>query len=197
MTSAAPRPASLAEFLAIPEGERHHELIGGHVVEKAAPSFEHGDAQGGVLGAIRPTFQRPPGGGGHGGWWIVPEVEVLMATGDVVRPDVTGWRRDRHPSRPRGAPVRDARPDWICEVVSPSNASNDTVRKLGLYHRAGVPHYWVVDPRDGTLSVMRWAEPGYTTVIAAQRGDVVRAEPFDAVLIDVGTLFGDDPRGDE
>jgi Uma2 family endonuclease len=91
-------------------------------------------------------------------------------------------------------PVR-ARPDWVCEVVSPKNASNDTVRKLRLYQQVSLPHYWLADPRDATLTVMRWTEAGYTTVLAAQRGERVRAEPFDAIEIDVGTLFGDDPLG--
>ncbi len=85
------------------------------------------------------------------------------------------------------------RPDWVCEVVSASNANNDTVKKLRLYHHAGVPHYWIADPRDATLTVMRWSADGYITLLRAERGEVVRAEPFDAIEIAVGTLFGDDP----
>lgn len=185
--------ATLADFLAIPEEQRFHELLSGEIVEKAEPSGEHGDAQSGVVGALRLPFQRPVGRGGPGGWWILTEVEVLLETGDLVRPDVAGWRRDRHPERPSGTPVR-ARPDWICEVVSPSNASTDRVRKIRIYHQASIPHYWHADPRDGTLTVMRWTDAGYTTVLAAQRGDTVGAEPFEAVELDVGTLFGDDPR---
>ncbi len=40
---------------------------------------------------------------------------------------------------------------------------------------------------------MRWSSAGYITVMRAERGEVVRAEPFDAIEIAVGTLFGDDP----
>lgn len=96
------------------------------------------------------------------------------------------------PERPTGFPVK-IRPDWICEVVSPSNANTDTVKKLRIYHAAHVPHYWLVDTRDSTLTVMRWAEPGYTTVLRAERGETVRPEPFEAIELAVGTLFGDDP----
>lgn len=193
MSSVARRSATLAEFLSMPADRRFHEFLSGEIVEKAEPSGEHGDAQGGVVGALRSPFQRPPGRGGPGGWWILPEVEVLLETGDLVRPDVAGWRRDRHATRPSGVPVR-ARPDWLCEVLSPSNASDDTVRKLRIYHQASIPHYWLVDPRDGTFTVMRWTDAGYTAVLAAQRGETVRPEPFEAVELDVGTLFGDDPR---
>jgi Uma2 family endonuclease len=111
---------------------------------------------------------------------------------EIVRPDVAGWRRERSPQRPTGTGIA-LRPDWICEVISPGNAANDTVKKLRLYHRAGVPHYWLVDPREATLSVLRWSEPGYITLQTATRGEIVRAEPFEQIAIPVGTLFGEDP----
>lgn len=195
MSSTAPRTATLGDFLAIPEQQRFHELLGGEIVEKATPSGEHGDAQAGVVVAVRPAYQRRSGGGGGpGGWWIATEVEVELAAGEVVRPDVLGWRRERVPERPTGFPVR-IRPDWICEVVSPSNANTDTVKKLRVYHQAQIPHYWLVDPRDATLTVMRWSGDGYTTVLRAERGETVRPEPFEAIELAVGTLFGDDPPG--
>ncbi len=192
MPSSARRTATLADLFAIPEETRFHELIGGEIVRKATPSGEHGNAQGGVVGSLRAPFQRPPGRGGPGGWWIGTEIEVLLGA-DLARPDVVGWRRERSPTMPTGTPV-ELRPDWVCEVISPSNASTDTVKKLRLYRAAGIPHYWLVDPRDKTLTVLRWSEAGYTTVLAAEGGEVVRAEPFEAIELDVGAIFGDDPR---
>ena len=192
MSQSAPRTATFDDFWAIPEAERFHEFVNGNIVEKAAPSGEHGDAQAGVITAVRPSFQRKPGGGGPGGWWIATEVEVLLVTGDVVRPDVLGWRREGCPERPTGMPVKQ-RPDWVCEVVSPAKAKEDTVRKLRLYHHVGIPNYWIVDPRDSTLTVMRWSSDGYVTLLRAERTEVVRAEPFQAIELAVGTLFGDDP----
>jgi len=41
--------------------------------------------------------------------------------------------------------------------------------------------------------VMRWSREGYVTVLVAERAEVVRAEPFEAVELGVGTLFGEDP----
>ena len=37
-------------------------------------------------------------------------------------------------------------PDWIIEIISPSTASHDHIRKLNLYMNAGVIEYWIVDP---------------------------------------------------
>jgi Uma2 family endonuclease len=194
VSESARRKATREQFWAIPEGQRFHELIGGELIEKAAPSGEHGNAQVILGGLIAIPFNRRPGGGGPGGWWIASEVEILVETGEIVRPDLVGWRRDRCPERPVGIPVR-IQPDWVCEVVSPSNANDDTVKKLRLYHQNRVEHYWLVDPRDATLTVMRWNADGYVTRLRAERGEVVRAEPFEAIEIAIGTLFGDDPPG--
>jgi Uma2 family endonuclease len=193
MSQPARRPrATLDDFWAIPESQRFHELIAGDLIQKAAPSGEHGGAQAAVVGALGPPFQRKPGGRGPGGWWIATEVEVLLETGDVVRPDIVGWRRENSPERPAGMPVK-LRPDWICEIVSPSNATDDTVKKLRLYQQVNIPYYWIVDPREATLTVMRWSADGFVTRMRAERHEVVRAEPFQAIELAVGTLFGDDP----
>ena len=64
MSESARRTATLEDFRAIPDSQRFHELIGGELIEKAAPSGEHGDAQAGVVGALRSPFHRGSGPGG-------------------------------------------------------------------------------------------------------------------------------------
>lgn len=184
--------ATLADLLRLPEAERFHEIVGGELTRKAEPSFDHGNAQSGVLTSVRVPFQRPPGSGGPGGWWIVTEVEILLAPTEVPRPDVSGWRRERPPERSTEFPVK-VRPDWVCEVVSPQRASDDTVKKVRAYQKAEIPHYWLLDLRDGTLTVLRWSAAGYVVALKAERHERVRAEPFEAQELLVATLFGDDP----
>ena len=121
-------------------------------------------------------------------------VEVELAPHDVFRPDLVGWRRDRAPERPRDRPVK-PRPDWACEVLSPSNARHDLVTKYRVYERSSVPHYWIVDPEREVLTVYRWEGGRYAVALVATRGETVRAEPFDAIELQVGVLFGDDPTG--
>ena len=191
MVARAPRippPSTLEDLLAIPEDVRRHELIEGVLVEKGAASGEHGAAQRKLSAHIDP-FDRRPGGRWPGGWWFATEVEIHFDPTNVLRPDVSGWRRERVPDRPRGAPVR-SRPDWVCEILS-TNRRNDLVKKKRVYHRHRIPHYWIVDPAEETLSVYRWTPEGYVEILAAERGERVHAEPFDAIPLDVGILFGD------
>jgi len=185
-TGARPRAATAADLAGLGEQTRA-EVVGGIIVEKASPSFEHGDAQAALAEILRPPFQR--GRGGPGGWWIATEVEVELERHEVYLPDVVGWRRERVPERPRGRPIR-ARPDWVCEILSISNADTDLGLKLLSYYRSGVSHYWIVDPEHETLTVYRHTSEGFVLALTAGRRDGVHALPFEAIELRVADLFG-------
>jgi Uma2 family endonuclease len=185
---------TVAEALARPESERI-ELIRGTLVPKAAPTGEHSGAQVGVSSRLATRFGRRPGGRWPGGWWIRTEIDVALGS-ELFRPDIAGWRRERSPAAPTGRPIA-LRPDWICEVLSPSNANVDRVDKLQSYFQAGVPHYWLADPVEQVLEVYRYTALAYALVLTAKSGQTVRAEPFDAIELRVDELFGADPEGDD
>lgn len=170
------------------------ELIRGSLLEKAAPTAEHAHAQSGVDRHVAWRFSRKPGGRWPGGWWILTELDVRFGA-EVLRPDLCGFRRDRAPDPPKGRPV-DLRPDWVCEILSPTTQDRDRVEKLQTYFRAGVPHYWLVDPIEGTLEVFRHTELAYALVLSAHRGQPVRPEPFEAAEFSVDALLGGDPEDD-
>jgi Uma2 family endonuclease len=79
-----------------------------------------------------------------------------------------------------------------CEILSASNARRDLVEKLRLYAQSGIPHYWIVDVERQLHHVHRLTPDGYVIVTAAGRDEVVRAEPFEAIELRVGILFGDE-----
>jgi Uma2 family endonuclease len=181
--------ATVADLLGIPEGRRRHEVIDGILVEKEAASGRHGGAQGRLFRRLGP-YDRRPGGRWPGGWWFATEVEVQFEETQVFRPDVVGWRRERMHELPAEVPIA-VRPDWICEILS-KNKRNDLVTKKRVYHRHQVGHYWIIDPIDETLSVQRWHPDGYVEILIADRSERIRAEPFDAIELRVGVLFGED-----
>ena len=184
----APRKLATAEDLArLPEAVSA-EVIRGVVVPKAMPTFDHGRSQL-RIGSRIDVFDAPPGG-----WWLATEVEVELEVHEVYRHDLVGWRRDRVPERPREWPVR-ARPDWACEVLSSSNAKNDTVLKFATLQRSGMPHYWIVDLEQRVLTIYRLVSGLYAVDAHAEPGERKRLEPFDAIEIEVAVLFGDDPTG--
>jgi Uma2 family endonuclease len=83
----------------------------------------------------------------------------------------------------------DVAPDWLCEVQSPGTARIDRVKKLPIYKEHGVQHVWLVDPVDRTLEILR-LENGRWVVAGNSAGDdAMRAEPFEAVAIELGALW--------
>lgn len=185
--------ATFTDLAAIPEDRRFHEILDGELVHKLAPSFEHGLGQGLVSSWVIRRFSRQPNGPSRpGGWWIATEVEIKLSRHQTVRPDLAGWRRDRAPERPSGHPVT-LRPDWVCEIMSDGDARRrDAVQKRRIYADHGIPHYWLLDTQRQVLIVLRLTDDGYVEALQAARPDRIRAEPFEAVELPVGVLFGDD-----
>ncbi len=149
---------TIADYLARAEDERI-ELIRGAIVEKSEATGEHALTQVATSGAVKLPFQRKPGGRWPGGWWFFSELEVQLGS-EIFRPDICGYRRERMPEPPRGRPLALA-PDWVCEILSPSNPQRDRVEKLQSYFQAGVPHYWIIDPVAGSLEVFRRLDLAY------------------------------------
>ena len=164
------------------------ELIDRELYTSPLPGSRHARASS-VLGAkLVNSFDS---GDGPGGWWIVDEPELHLGANALV-PDLAGWRRERMPIYPDAA-VFDLAPDWLCEVQSASTARVDRVKKLPIYRDHQVQHVWLINPTDRTLEVLRLDHGRW--MIAGNYGgdDVVRAEPFEAVEIDLARLWIDPP----
>lgn len=187
MASTARKKATYEDLLAVPD-HLVAEILAGGLYTSPRPAPRHAMASS-VLGAdIGSPFHR--GRGGPGGWWIPDEPELHLGE-DVLVPDLAGWRRERMPRLPEEAWFSLA-PDWVCEVLSPSTARIDRVLKLPIYAREGVGHTWLVDPLARTLEVLRLDGSSWR-IVATHGGDErVRAEPFQAVELDLLALWGEE-----
>ena len=192
MASALPkkRPATYADLLALPENVVG-QVVDGELVVAPRPAPAHAVATTFLSGQLSEPYGR--GKGGPGGWLIVFEPELHLGE-QVLVPDLAGWLRERLPRLPETAWF-ELRPDWVCEVLSPSTAILDRTRKQGIYREHGVPWLWFVDPPLRTIEVLRLA--GQDWVVAGTFGGAseARIPPFDAVAIDIGALW-DSPAGE-
>lgn len=177
-------PATYDDLLKVPE-HLVAEIVDGDLHATPRPAPRHAAASSGLGGALHGPFDK--GRGGPGGWRILDEPELHLGR-DVVVPDLAGWRRERLPDLPEQAYFSVA-PDWICEVVSPSTAALDRVKKLAVYARERVSHAWLVDPLARTLEVLRLENGRWTIVSTCSGADVVRAEPFEAIELDLTLLW--------
>jgi Uma2 family endonuclease len=176
------QPATYDDLLKLPD-HLIGEIIDGELVASPRPAPAHSRATM-VLSQDLGAFDRSTGGpGGPGGWLFLFEPELHLH-GDVVVPDVVGWRRERMSRVPDAAGI-ELPPDWVCEVLSPSTARYDRNGKTKIYAREQVGHMWLVDPLNRTLEVFRLREAEYAPAEVFGGEEKVRADPFAAIELDL------------
>ena len=180
------RPATYEDLVRLPDN-LVAEIVDGELHASPKPAPPHviaGSSVGGLL--LNPySFGR----GGPGGWWVLDEPELHLGA-DVLVPDVAGWRKTRMPHRPETAYFPLA-PDWVCEILSPSTAVIDRVKKLAIYAREGVAHAWLIDPALRTLEVLRLQNGLWVLVGTHVDDEVVRAEPFVELDLELRLLWAE------
>jgi Uma2 family endonuclease len=186
MIAVPKRRAQYQDLADLPEGTIG-EIIDGELFTQPRPAVPHARA-GTSLGTL---LQGPFdfGRGGPGGWVLLIEPEVHFGPEpEVLVPDLAGWRRERMPQIPR-TPAIALVPDWVCEILSPSTEAKDRTKKLPLYRREGVRHVWLLDPEVETLEVYRHGAEGWVLIATHHQRGAVRAEPFEAIELDLGLVF--------
>lgn len=165
------------------------EIVGGELVLSPRPSKPHAAATTALGEELGPPFKR--GKGGPGGWILLDEPELHLGR-EILVPDLGGWRRERMPVLTTDEAYFTLAPDWVCEVLSPSTHKLDRKDKLAIYGAHAVRHVWLVDPLERTLEVLRLGDGGkYTILDVASDAQQVRAEPFDAIVLDLAILWAD------
>ena len=67
----------------------------------------------------------------------------------------------------------------------------DRLIKADIYHRAGVPWFWIIDPGARSVEVFRWEEEGYLRVGAFAEDVTVVIPPFEEEAIDLSAWWED------
>jgi Uma2 family endonuclease len=147
------------DYLTWPDDSRYELIDGSAYAMSPAPDLAHQDVAGEIY---RQTANILAGKSCRA--FIAP-VDVRLpkhneadeSIDTVVQPDVLvvcdSSKLDR-----RG--VRGA-PDWIVEVLSPSTAGHDQIKKRNLYERHGVKEYWLIHPMDRVLTVYHLIDGEY------------------------------------
>lgn len=122
------------------------------------------------------------------------DVRLPRRLGDPVQPDLVFLRTGNQP-RWESDPSFNGSPDLVVEILSPSTARRDREIKHSVYREAGIPEYWIVDPRARTIEVSGLSEDGarYVELCRGGEGDVVRSNVLSGLEVSVGEIFP--PRG--
>jgi Uma2 family endonuclease len=182
-------PATMADLEALPEHIKG-EIIDGVLYTQPRPRARHQR----VIAVLDHNLLGPYDldGGGPGGWWILPEPGIELPGSPEFSPDLGGWKRERMPELPEDTSIHVV-PDWLCEIFTPRTRSYAQEIKKPFYARIGVTWIWYVDLGAQTFTVSRLHE-GKWLELGVHVGDQrVRAEPFEAVELDLAPWWSGRP----
>lgn len=122
----------------------------------------------------------------RGGVVMVAALRMRIRAGTFREPDLL-LLRDRADRRYQDRYWLGA--DLVAEVVSPDNPDRDLVEKRADYAAAGIPEYWIVDPRNETVTVLTLRDGAYVEHGPYGRGAAARSRLLAGFAADVGAVF--------
>ncbi len=172
------------EFLEIDKNSNDNlELIDGDIYLLAAPSVAHQA----VVTNLSTEF---------GIYFKDKECRHFVAPFDVVLED----GNKTHKVQPDLTVICDKRglgeqnykgvPTLVVEVLSPSTASKDYIKKMGLYMGIGIKEYWIISPKNNTVEVFLLREDGFfSEPTIYSKDDVVKSGIFEDLEIKLSDIF--------
>lgn len=165
----------------IPPDRNRYELIEGELLVSAAPNIEHQRKAGNLFAELR-SFVRQ-----HdlGEVFIAP-CDVVLDPSTVLEPDILFVSKARlsivKPACIEGAP------DLVVEIESDSSRLIDRFVKRDRYAQFGVLEYWLLEPFEPRLEVLRLEQGKYKAVGVFGPGDVIESPTFPGLRLPVASL---------
>lgn len=173
------------DYLRLPDDGHRYEVIRGHLYVSPTPIYDHQFAVMQLI-LLLGTFVQENGLGVLLGAPF--DIRLPRGIGNPVAPDVLFIRSGNEPRS--GDKFFAGTPDLIVEVLSPSTQKVDRTVKLDAYRDAGVPEYWLVDPRARTVLIHRLAEDGKRFEHGkGGEGDTVASALLPGFQLQVSRLF--------
>ena len=181
---------TFADVLTWPDDERA-ELIDGQIVLMApAPSRGHQEISGEVFRQLANYLEGKKCKVYHAPF----DVRLFEKEGDapedvdtVVEPDIP-IVCDHSKLDDRGCK---GAPDMVVEILSPSTQRHDRLVKLGLYQRARVREYWIVDPDSSTVQVFLQRDGSLQLHEVYDRQGVAKVNVLDGCFIELSKVFSE------
>lgn len=174
------------EFLQLTKDTERAELIDGEIYMIASPTPEHQRISGNIFFEMKNYFKNKECEPFAAPLDIVLENDSGDKT-DIVQPDlmVICDKSKFTSSNYKGIPT------LIIEILSPSTAAKDTIKKMDLYMRFKLPEYWIVRPKSKTVDIYVYDENlrAYTEPMAYSKDDVVKSSIFKDLSIKLENIF--------
>jgi Uma2 family endonuclease len=164
-------------------GERY-EMISGEAYAMAAPNSAHQEMLTELLKQFAVFLTGKPCKVYPAPYDVRLFYEEDESDDTVVQPDITVVcdKEKRGPEGCRGAP------DFVAEILSPSNTAIEMQRKFNLYRTAGVREYWVLDNEHKTLTIYLFDGEKAISRIYGEK-DKAPVSAFNGLSIELAPVF--------
>lgn len=122
---------------------------------------------------------------------LIAPFPIRLSAEKFRQPDVM-FMRNEH--KPRMSDRFWDGADLVMEVVSDDDRRRDLVTKRAEYAHAGIPEYWIVDPKYRTISVLRLDGRHYAMHGEFAAGQHATSVSLEGFAVDVAAVFA---AGDE
>lgn len=180
--------STLEDLMAVP-GDAKTELIDGEIYMMAPAVARHSDVSGNLTFEIKTYFKnKKKDRKDTDSWRIIPEAWTLYDEHNAFVHDIAGFSRRELSELPDLGPIH-IKPKWVCEILSPSNKSNDTQLKKAILEQYKVHYYWLVDPRKQTIQVFEFNRNYQLASTVKKEDGIVQLTPFKDLDLDLVAIF--------
>lgn len=175
------------DYLRLPEDGQRYEVIRGVLYVTATPTRIHQYVVGELFSLLRRVVRRRR----LGLVLFAPfDIRLPDRIADPVEPDLMFFRKGNEPRNEEDSYFQGV-PDLVAEVLSPSTRRRDQRIKFAAYRDAGVPEYWIVDPKTRTMVVYVLSHDGrsYAELCRGGAGESVVSAVLPGLRIEVEELF--------
>jgi Uma2 family endonuclease len=170
------------EYFALPHNRRA-EYCDGRIEVLPVPTESHQDILIAFFEALR-AFARPR----QLGKVMLSGMKVRLRKGEYREPDVL-FMLAKHAARRTNEYWEGA--DLVMEVVSddPGSRKRDLQKKRRAYASARIPEYWIVDPKEETITVLRLRGRKYIVHGKCSRGQRAVSALLEGFGVDVSEVL--------
>ena len=174
---------TVRDYMSITDGDdRRFELIDGELILAPSPVPQHQMISRNLFRMLDDFVASQ-----NLGELLYAPMDVVLSEHDVFQPDILFVSRNRlHIIGDRN--IQGA-PDLVIEILSPSTETRDRGVKLNQYLRYGVREYWIIDPQERTLEVLRAGNTEFETVRVYPEGATATSPVLEGIQVEVDRLF--------
>jgi len=153
------------------DDDKRYEVIEGELFEMAAPGTLHQTISSN-LGYELIDYVRPR----NMGRLLDAPCDVIFSEINTLQPDILFISKENMEIIEGGGIF--GSPDLVIEILSPSNADHNKVRKFTIYEKFHVKEYWIIDPEKESVEVFVLEENRLLPYSDTKKTDHIQSKIF-------------------